>query len=1003
MADQQGGWLGAAFGWPTQLMSALARNADARWRAVIVAAAVLACGYALAVMGYVVGTPEIGVRCAFTRVVNHFYPEYLAPGEKGRLAEGDVILAVGGQEVTSWGRLLRRLAALPAMEAADGAGLSAADVLAGKAGSAGVVDAEGRRFVRVEYERKGERGAVWCVLGPALLETIIPSVLWFVLKIGLLVFGAVVFWKRPDDVPAARFFLLCFVSYGAFLGGYHWARIASQPSLLLVFIVCALLLPAVTLHFYLVFPRPKPFPERWWGVVLCVLYGLSLAFLGVVLYDYWKARLDAASDISPELAQARLLEMLGRIYVFFGVAALFYLGSVAALVHSYRTAAGPVERDQVKAILFGSAAATVPIGYSLYLAVWEPAKFGGGAATWPMFTASAFVSLAYIVSITRYRLMRLDQLLSSGAGYFLVSTLAGGLYYAVVFLGLFAVGRSAEGPSLLQGVLVASTALLVMIGLDLLRGRVMRHLDRHFRREKSQLDLTMQRMTEAVEQLVDPPALARRFLHSSAELLAAGGGAVYLRQGEPAVYRLADSLGAAPPLTELAFGCPLVEAVRARGTFAVSEPPGPALRQLGFLGGAMAQGLLHEGQLLGLLVLGPREVGPYTEEDVSLLAAFAQVTALALVSAEGHQTIEALNQELKAKVEKIAEQQRRILALQSQLTKREARPAEGPAAAEEAPASGMIGSGAAMATMQALARRVAGSGSAVLLRGESGTGKEVMARLLHEASPRAGKAFVKVHCAALSPTLLESELFGHVKGAFTGAIRDKLGRFEAADGGTLFLDEIGDISLDVQTKLLRVLEEMSFERVGSIEPVEVDVRIIAATHRDLEAMIREGRFREDLYFRLNVISLRLPPLRERREDIPELAAHFLALYGGKMGKKDLGIDDDALAALKGHAWPGNIRQLENVIEGAAVVCVGSVVTLADLPEELRPPAEAWEEEGLPEVAASIRAEREGRDRREKEKLVRALAAAGGNKAEAARALGWARSTLVSRLKKYGLS
>ncbi|MGL4550870.1 MAG: sigma-54 interaction domain-containing protein, partial [Gemmataceae bacterium] len=261
--------------------------------------------------------------------------------------------------------------------------------------------------------------------------------------------------------------------------------------------------------------------------------------------------------------------------------------------------------------------------------------------------------------------------------------------------------------------------------------------------------------------------------------------------------------------------------------------------------------------------------------------------------------------------------------------------------------------------------------------------------------------FVKVHCAALSPGLLESELFGHVKGAFTSAIRDKVGRFEAADGGTLFLDEIGDISLEVQTKLLRVLEEMTFERVGSSDPVKVDVRIVAATHRDLEGMIRDGRFREDLFFRLNVISIQLPALRERREDIPELAAHFLEMYGERTGKRGLTLDDDALAVLKGHAWRGNIRELENVIERAVVIADGPAIGVADLPADVR--RDEDEPGDLAGLAAVVNGGRADRDRRERETLVRALAAADGNKAEAARALGWARSTLISRLKKYGLT
>jgi transcriptional regulator with GAF, ATPase, and Fis domain len=479
----------------------------------------------------------------------------------------------------------------------------------------------------------------------------------------------------------------------------------------------------------------------------------------------------------------------------------------------------------------------------------------------------------------------------------------------------------------------------------------------------------------------------------------------------------------------------------------------PALRQLGFLEGQVAQGLSHEGQLLGLLVLGARENGHWTSEDVQLLSAFAQLTVLALVSAEGHRLIEKLNLELKAKVEKIAEQQRRILALQSQLLQRsEVRDQKSEvgdqkseigdqkseaAGGGQRPAptsdlclltsdSGLVGSSPQVQQLLHLVRRVAVSSSAVLLRGESGTGKELLARALHENSPRADKPFVKVHCAALSSGLLESELFGHVKGAFTSAIRDKVGRFEAADTGTLFLDEIGDINLEVQTKLLRVLEEMVFERVGSSEPVQVDVRIIAATHQNLEALIRQGRFREDLFFRLNVLPIQLPPLRDRIEDIPELVEHFLRLYRQRCGKEVTGIEDDALALLKSYAWPGNIRQLENVIERAVVISERPVIGVEELPPEIQAVAgtalldtesngeqagsdeapvlvqEAASRLSQPEAAVSLQAERAERDRREREQLVRALAAANGNKADAARALGMPRSTLISKLKKLGL-
>jgi transcriptional regulator with GAF, ATPase, and Fis domain len=333
-----------------------------------------------------------------------------------------------------------------------------------------------------------------------------------------------------------------------------------------------------------------------------------------------------------------------------------------------------------------------------------------------------------------------------------------------------------------------------------------------------------------------------------------------------------------------------------------------------------------------------------------------------------------------------------------------------PASAD--PFAALIGSSGALRQVIDMARKVAPTPSAVLIQGDSGTGKELLARALHDASPRAGRAFVTVHCAALSPGLLESELFGHVKGAFTSAHKDKMGRFELANGGTLFLDEIGDISLEVQTKLLRVLQEKTFERVGSSEPLKVDVRVIAATHEDLEELIRRSRFRQDLYYRLNVINLTMPELRERVEDIPELALHFLRIYSERYRKEAHQLDEDAVALLKSYHWPGNIRELENVIERAVVVAEGQVVLPADLPAELtrsidhaEPAPSNWPEpNGVGHVmGGGLRAEREEHGRRERERLVRALAAADGNKAEAARALGLARSTLVSRLKKHGLS
>jgi DNA-binding NtrC family response regulator len=236
-----------------------------------------------------------------------------------------------------------------------------------------------------------------------------------------------------------------------------------------------------------------------------------------------------------------------------------------------------------------------------------------------------------------------------------------------------------------------------------------------------------------------------------------------------------------------------------------------------------------------------------------------------------------------------------------------------------------------MRRVSELIGKAAPTPSTVLIEGESGTGKELVARAIHRNSPRAEAPFIAINCAVLPSELVESELFGHEKGAFTGAVSRKKGRFETADRGTLFLDEIGELPLQLQAKLLRAVQSGSFDRVGGLEPVEVDVRILAATNRNLREAVAEGQFREDLYFRLNVIAIRMPALRERPEDIPALAAHFASTVGAKLGRR-LTISEPALDVLKRYDWPGNVRELENAIERAAVLGNGDVILPEDLPE-----------------------------------------------------------------------
>jgi DNA-binding NtrC family response regulator len=313
----------------------------------------------------------------------------------------------------------------------------------------------------------------------------------------------------------------------------------------------------------------------------------------------------------------------------------------------------------------------------------------------------------------------------------------------------------------------------------------------------------------------------------------------------------------------------------------------------------------------------------------------------------------------------------------------------------------IVGESPALEEVLGKVEQVAQTSSTVLLRGETGTGKEMVARAIHINSPREGKPFVRVNCAALAAGVLESELFGHEKGAFTGAVARRPGRFELADGGTLFLDEVGDLPPEVQVKLLRVLQEREFERVGGVETLRVDVRVISATHRDLERMVADGKFREDLYYRLNVFPIHLPPLRDRPGDVSLLAEHFMQKFAQSTGKVARGVDAAALGVLSAYGWPGNVRELENVIERAMILTRGPVLTAADLDFGRRPTAAPAAATAAPD-GESGRSLYKRLSEQERGEIVAAVERAQGNIAHAARALGINRSTLYYRMRKHGL-
>ena len=858
------------------------------------------------------------------------------------------------------------------------------------------------------------------------------SLLWFFQETAIFLLGAYVYWKRPRDESAGLFFGLCIVTVGAYMGGYHWTEIVVEPALIHGFAAFAALVPIVSLHFYLVFPRPKAFFERNRRAAWLVLYGVPAAFVGGIWWCMYRAgRLRVETGFEADRALGVTIGWIKGLAIgYIGLSVVVFGLCIVCLLASYRAATNRAERSQAYWILLASLLSVFPIGYLLWSAWWEPARLGQDSAAWPMYVVSLLYTVAYALSITRYKLMQVEELYNRGKIYVLASLLAGLFYPVMLVVTTLLIGDQLKAEHTARGAVVTALVIGFLILSGATRGPFQRAIDRRFSREKYKFDEAMRKMSLEVGRLVDRETLGLRLLEAAAELLRLEWGAIYLLEGPKGPLKLAAWHGPEPEQASLAIDNPLVErlgrapTLRAPHALALSRADDPATDTMIALGGEVAKALEADGSLVGLMVLGPKRSGlPYEDEEVAFLGALGSVAMLALHSAGVQQTLERLNLDLRDKVGKIAEQQRRILLLQEQLTERGQGSAGRLALAE--PVDPVVfeeirGSGQAVKRMLDEARRISASHSAVLIRGESGTGKELLAQAIHAAGPRADRPFVQVHCAALSQGLLESELFGHVKSAFTGADRDRVGRFEQADGGTLFLDEIGDINLEVQTKLLRVLQEKAFERVGSSQTMTVDIRIVAATHQDLEALIRLGKFREDLFYRLNVIPIRTPSLRERKEDVFELAVHFLGRHAERNGRAVGSIDDEALEALIAHDWPGNIRELENAIERAVVLCDGPALTLGDLPAEVRGPGRRRVRPALPAAvglrAVGARSSRSGggpmaeestgdpeADAYERHRLIDALAEAGGNKSEAARLLGLPRSTFFSKLKKYGVA
>jgi transcriptional regulator with GAF, ATPase, and Fis domain len=798
--------------------------------------------------------------------------------------------------------------------------------------------------VTLTVERAGTAAPLPVAITLAEASTPWPALAATGLAALLLFLGLLARFGRPGDVAARRFFRTTVVYAMVYAGALSWVQLVDHPVLLGIFFLVMSVAASVAADFTLVFPEAAPGPRRRvrlvvFGPALVLCAGLAVSMI-VALGDY---RRGATTDRGLEWAVVCIAGLLVHVLVNAGL-------GLSAQVRRARRATGAA-RSQAKWLVFGFSLAMLPAVAAIPAAATDLDRFllvgyrpyvVAGAILW--FAANG-------LAVLRIGLADVDIIIQRSVVYALASAAAIVVFLAVA-LSLGALAERLVGQSAYVPEIVAAVAAAALFGP--IRGRVTRALDRRFFRDRVHYVAALGDLSAAAARLREPPDLAREVVTRAVAALRARGGALYW--GGARMHASGDGFPEA-----------------------LGDPPD----------GGIAVPI---GDDEGTLVVGPRLDGElYSSDDRDLLAAVAGQLAVAFANARAFGTIADLGRTLEAQNREIRDLRDRLEDENLYLRRRLA------GAGDE---DRIVGSSKAIATLVEQVERVAGSQAIALLTGESGTGKGLVARSIHATSARAAGPFIHVDCGAIPAGVFESELFGHERGAFTGAVRMRRGHFELADGGTLFLDEIGELPLELQPKLLRALQERSFLRVGGSAPVTVDVRIIAATNRKLEDRVARGEFREDLFYRLRVVEIEVPPLRARRGDIPALVDHVLPRLCRRNHRSPMTVTEAAMAKLRGWGWPGNVRELENVLERAVVLAEDRTIDADEisLPEAVPEVEELMTTLALPADAAHG----DVMEAIEKQRLEAALRAAGGNQSSAARALGMARTTFINKLRRFGL-
>jgi transcriptional regulator with GAF, ATPase, and Fis domain len=792
------------------------------------------------------------------------------------------------------------------------------------------------------------------------------------------------------DLPRA--FFRQTVCYTVFLAGTFSLDVAVRsPFLLVPWIYSMALAAPMTCRFMLRFPAGRrwfSWPER------ALLYGpplvLATAISAIHLTFAW------GRPLPPQMMTWAGAAAASMALTYLAVGAI-------ARARRLRVKAAEIDARAARWLRAGGILMVLPLAAAVVAAARDINGFIAGG--FGPYVAIAMVggSACVVLAMTRMPFGELDRLWRKSSGYALATGLAAAMYLVVI--GLLGGTASILSGGDFRAAVAATLVAAILFGP--VRAAFQRMVDERFARDRSRARRLLREAAETAVATLDIDALQRGVVERVRTALAAEGVAMYVAAPRVKVAGV-DPLGGAPTVLwcrEIATGTVPIDEQVAGGD--VGRRLDQALtarapREIEPTGAVLAVPLAVDDRAPAALVVAPRDGEKLDEEETELLQAAAAGLVVALGNARAHRALRELSERLRVEVEN-AEKRRKEIARLKERLEEENRDLVGQLASKSGRAP-VIGKGLE-ATFE-LAQRAARGEATVLIHGETGAGKELVARAIHAASPRRSEPFVVVDCGAIAAGLVESALFGHERGAFTGAIRSAAGAFRAAHGGTIFLDELGELPLELQPKLLRVLQEREVQPLGADAPIAVDVRVVCGTNRDLAAEVDAGRFREDLWYRLRVVEIDVPPLRARRGDIAALAEHFLAQHAQAAGRPPKRLAPDAQAALLEHDWPGNVRELEHAMEAAAVYAEGDEIHAGDLPI-----ADAlFRKRGERAIAdarvcaggAPRTGLRETLEELERDRLASTLAQEGGNRTRAARALGMSRGALLRRLKRYGL-